>query len=383
MMILSLFCVKVYLMSKKVGVLNFQHSEQNYGALLQAVALQDYIKSLGYDVETIDFRPEPQKNIMQKIRFNVGLFIRLLRLNKIMGLSDYIGNKGAFENFRLHHLQRTKQSYTKFDELKKISSKYQAIVVGSDQVWRPKYTWNRPLEFFLSFVENDCKRISYAASFGVDNWEYDQQLTDKIKQELEKFISISVRESSGVTICKETFNVDATHVLDPTLLCGQQYFNNLINNKYSEKEEDTLVYYILDSSDEIKQSLTKFSKKLGLSATNIFYEQGVIYQKYSEVLIWLNKLRNSKFIVTDSFHCVCFAIIFNKPFVCYANSDRGIARLESLLSKLNLSERIIFKIDDLENEKYSNYIDYKKVNNILSKERIVSQRFIKDSLDKI
>ncbi|HCR4098728.1 TPA: polysaccharide pyruvyl transferase family protein, partial [Providencia rettgeri] len=141
---------------------------------------------------------------------------------------------------------------------------YNAIIVGSDQVWRPKMysNFNSDTEvFFLQALPSRIKKISYAASFGVDHWEFitNSKLNQSIANSLKDFTAISVRENSGITICQDVFHAEATHVLDPTLLSDRDFFDRIINSESPIKSSD-LVYYKLDEDEEFKKSINNISK---------------------------------------------------------------------------------------------------------------------------
>lgn len=371
-------------MKNKIGVLNFQYSDHNYGAVLQAAALENVIREYDCDVEHINFIPLIKKN--RTLKQKIISILEVLKLKnvilKIMHKKVIIKNtvRGSevFELFRDKYIFRTKKYHT-IDDLKEVSSKYDIVIVGSDQVWRPRmYSELSELQiYFLSFASNETKKISYAASFGVDQWEYDKKddVTIYAKDQLEKFDSISVRENTGVEICKTLFNIDATHVLDPTLLIGRTYFDNIINME-DKKENRTISYYKLDLSELFLSGVKHITHMLNIQSVNIYYKKLEDNKyEYYPVNEWLSMIRNSSLIITDSFHCVCFAILFNKNFYCCINKDRGASRLESLLGELDLNDRLITE-DDLTKIKAFEDIDYKKVNPILDAKRSVSRDFL-------
>lgn len=373
---------------EKVGILNYQYSDHNYGAVLQAAALENIIHELGYSPEHIDYAPYNKNSIQYKIKH--GFLGHLIKsaLGK-RKLFNYVTNKSVFEDFRLKWLNRTNEVYLTSQDLNKIKENYSAIVVGSDQVWR----YNMHISsydsyaYFLQFASEKTIKISYAASFGVDYWEKtpDDEITKKISHSLAKFNAISVREDSGVNICRNVFNVNAKHVLDPTLLAGNDFFEKIIeSNNHSDSRNDSLVYYKLDTTDDFKLKMKNISSKLNLETENIYFHERMLSNKYISVSSWLEKIKLSKLVITDSFHCVCFSIIFNKDFICIKNKNRGESRLYSLLNSLGLQDRFI-DLDQLsyyiENNEYK--INYGVVNPILDNLRIESLNFLKNALSNI
>ncbi|MCD9529097.1 polysaccharide pyruvyl transferase family protein [Photobacterium carnosum] len=356
--------------NKKIGILNFQFSNNNYGAVLQAAALQFVIENKGIECEHIDFRPNKYRGVLFYPKMLVKKFLK-----KPIPVIATISGSHVFEDFRLKYLKRTKIFTRESHQLVELSDSYSHVIVGSDQVWRPEYTYLQPAAFFLNFVPSKVKKISYAASFGLDDWTYDEKMTGKIKQLLNKFNYISVREKSGNDICKRVFNVDSTHVLDPTLLVGADFFLDMIKVD-DHKLKNELVYYKLDESDDFMASINEISIKLKLEIENIYHNNG----EFNSVTNWLESIKNSKFIVTDSYHCICFCILFKKNFICSANPSRGLTRITSLLEIFGLEDRLCLNEKELSSERYFKIIDYTKVDKLLLLNREKSEKFLYKSL---
>lgn len=379
-------------MSDKIGLLNFHYSEHNYGAVLQAASLADVISQLGYSVEHIDFIPKKieQKKTIRQLLISVlaALGIKSM-LKHMLGKKVYIKpsvtGQEIFEQFRNTWVSRSPKTYTSTTQLTEVGSAYSAVVVGSDQVWRPNMFVNKQQDvdaYFLNFLPDTVTRISYAASFGVDEWEESQDilLTGRVRTAMQKFNAVSVREQSGIAICRDNFAVNAQHVLDPTLLNGVEFFERVIAQANVKKQSENVVYYKLDVDAEFINAIDTISRILKAPAEDIYYQKENSVYRYIPVADWLAKIRDSKFVVTDSFHCVCLAILFNKEFVCFANKGRGIARLQSLLTSLGIEGRLCEQqllaaiITDREP------INYVSVNNKLTNLRIESMRFLENAL---
>lgn len=313
-------------MIKKIGILNFHYSNYNYGAVLQASALTSVVKDLGYDVEHINFIPLP--SFKKKLKIYSLWILRQLGLRKKAAPNPVVLNSKVFEVFRNEWIKCTSSTYSNIKNLAKTRDQYGAVIVGSDQVWRPEYTGEHALAYFLSFVDSKCLRISYAASFGVDYWKEPKikGLTLTIKEELEKFNSISVREKSGVTLCEDIFKVKAQHVLDPTLLVGKLFFEDIINKSDCRDKIADIVYYKLDLDSDFLDDIRKISEKLNYTDENIYYSYSNGKYYYHSVADWLKNIKDSKLVITDSFHCVCLSILFEKQFIYSANEARGITR---------------------------------------------------------
>lgn len=380
-------------MNKKIGLLNFHYSDHNYGAVLQAAALADVVSRIGYSVEHIDFIPNKmaQKKTLRQLLIAVlaALGVKSL-IKRMLGKKEYIkptvtGGE-VFEIFRDVWVARSQQTYTASQQLNTVGTTYSAVVVGSDQVWRPNMFVNKHQDvdaYFLSFLPDSVTRVSYAASFGVDKWEdtSDTILSDRVRKAMTKFNAISVREQTGVAICRDHFGVTAQHVLDPTLLNGVEFFERVIVKAGVSKQNENVVYYKLDVDTTFIRAIKHIGDILQAPTEDIYYQMSEVGYRFIPVADWLAKIRDSKFVVTDSFHCVCLAILFNKEFICFANKERGLARLQSLLLSLGIEGRLCD-----EQQSLSSFfagcqpINYHNVNTRLAELRIGSLAFLKDAL---
>ncbi|GHV67890.1 hypothetical protein AGMMS49928_05980 [Spirochaetia bacterium] len=253
---------------------------------------------------------------------------------------------------------------------------FDAIVVGGDQVWRIEDTKGVGNNYFLDFISlQDTIKISYSASFGTDRWGGSSEQTAEIKKLLEDFYAVSVREESGVNICSNYFGISAECVLDPTLLLDTAIYKNIIGKTREKPRKETLITYVLDYSDEKKKIVDQIASYKGYSIYSL-YKKGK-YQIYHSVQDFLTGLYNAGFIVTDSYHGMIFAIIFNKPFLVIGNTKRGLARFQSLLGILGLQERMILEYDRHAVEHIiSTDIDYSSVSSLLKQEINQSKNFL-------
>ncbi|MDK9688100.1 polysaccharide pyruvyl transferase family protein [Halomonas sp. LC1] len=313
---------------RKLGILNFQYSNHNYGAVLQAAALEYLLIAKGYDVRHIDYQPLKKKGVKKLL---INLIKRYVPINKNK-------NEEVFEHFRKKFLHRT-EVVTSPSKFSKIATAFDIVIVGSDQVWRPSFSGD-PVGFFLGHVPQGIRRVSYAASFGLDSWEQisDKSLTEYIKGELIKFDKISCREDSGVSICSDVFQIDSVHVLDPLLLVDQSFFDNILNEsklKNSAQKNPKVVFYKLDSSDEFEKDLSIIGDKLKCVPVNL-YSTDKVAREFRPVDDWVSMICDSEVIVTDSYHCVCIGLRFNKKILFCPNDKRGKARLDSLFRQLDV-----------------------------------------------
>ena len=305
-----------------------QHLLNNYGGLLQNFALQQCLKKMGYEVNTIDYLRiinfTPFYRYLLSWTKNL---ILILVPGKHPKFARY-SNKGVrpswANDFVSKWICHTPKCFRYKASL--LDDDTEAIIVGSDQVWRPKYNY-RIEDMFLKFAKNlPIKRIAYAASFGVDNWEYTPKQTKVCSALAKKFDALSVREESGVNLCKEHFGVDATWVLDPTLLLDKGDYCEVCKEVPVAKEK-FLAAYVLDKNESIRVQCECIAAERGLVLK--FFEANS--NATLTVPEWLAMFRDASYVVTDSFHGTVFSIIFGKDFKCMYNKSRGSARFDSLL----------------------------------------------------
>ena len=372
----------------KIAILT-QPLGHNYGGLLQAYALQVHLKKLGHDVETID-RREPLKKTDQ-LKNSLLNLIRLIlgRINSLptVNRQGYVLSK--LTDFRDNFISMSPPILSEREIRDYFEKKeFDAVIVGSDQVWRPCYSPSL-LNFYLDFLDDinsPAKRIAYAASFGVSDWEYSEETTQKCRTLASMFTSISVREKSGIDLCKNKLGVSARLVVDPSLLLDPADYELLITGENIKK--DFVLSYVLDPERE-KQFIAKIiSDTLKMELLYIKPETTIVEVKskdidkcrYTSVEHWLQSFRYAKFVVTDSFHGTVFSILFNKPFIAIGNSSRGMARFESLLSQFNLMERLVKSEDEITDELILEPIDWQEINitrKLLANE---GRLFIKENL---
>jgi len=336
-------------MKKNVAIITIPLGN-NYGAILQNYALQTLIKKNGANPITIDYvipgLPVWKilcswlKSLFYKLRGKKRKFIRLRHEKR----------EKIFSQFISKFIQIT-PCFRNLNEIFKYKD-FSVCIVGSDQVWRPTYNYHIQ-DMFLDFCKKktNLRRIAYAASFGVDNWEYTPKQTAICSSLAKKFDFISIREESGVDFCKKYFNVDATWVLDPTLLLKKEDYN-VICSEISVVEKKFLFAYVLDLNESIRSLCESIATKRGL----VLKICSAGAKSTLTVPEWLAMIRDASYVVTDSFHGTAFSIIFEKEFKCIYNKNRGTARFETLMNLYNSG-----KIDEM---------------------RIFSQNWLEKALDK-
>lgn len=358
----------------------------NYGGIIQAYALQTVLKNMGHEV-----------SILNKEVYNLpGLKKATVNLKRLIKNILLIGDEELFEEEKKRReyllIRNNIQQFidSKLDNLlntidyRKVPNNFDAIVVGSDQVWNNKY-FNPIKHAYLKFAEKwNIKRISFAASFGTADFSYTERQKNNCKKLAQKFDFISVREKSGVDICEKHLNVKATHVLDPTMLLSVSDYISIINSCKKEDEiiDGELFAYVLDYSDKIESIICKVCEKLNYQvyyASTDRRDVGLEKRKTVKMGTWLNYFYNAEMIIADSFHACVFSIIFKKPFFVILNNI-GNERIISLLNMFNLENRIIDNIHSINDEALNGKIDWDKVNSVLRINKETSLSFLKNAL---
>ena len=359
-------------MKKKIGVLTLP-LHKNYGGLLQAYALLVCLKKLDY--ETVLLNRKPNSSIIKNFLRSIVYFkrernIKQAEKNTRYFIEKYINPKTEILN-----------SNNKINNIVAKLNLY-GIVVGSDQVWRNGYSNGFYLNYFFDFIQdNSIKKVSYAASFGEDQWKESKELTNNVTKLLQDFDKVSVREKSSLKLCKENFNVDSEQHLDPTLLLTPDEYKTLFNEEKEPISKGDVLVYMLDINDDRQKTIGYVSEYLKGKAFSV-NSKGISgnenHEKvYPTVTSWLRGFYDAKFVVTDSFHGTIFSILFNKPFVAYGNVDRGLSRFISVLKMFGLENRLILKYDDLDDEMLTKKIDWKNINDKLKVHRERSFDYLK------
>ena len=354
----------------KIGILT-QHFLLNYGGIIQNFALQQVLLKLGHEPLTFE-----HDTCYGRTRWLLRTVKQILRTRSFNHLPVYpvykgrIGNKN-FIKFVLKHIK----SVPVRDFVSSLMAKYgiEAYIVGSDQVWRPAFNLGPRLgNMFLDFADDKVKKLSYAASFGCKEWEYTQKQEQMCSRLAKRFDAISVREASGIELCKQHFGVDVTLVLDPTLLLTKEDYEKVCAD-IPIKDKHVFVYSLV-VSDKVLAVASSISNETGLIV--VVKQAGGKVKKEDTIEDWFAEFRDADYVVTDSFHGMVFSIIFNKPFYIVMNPSGGNDRYISLLSQLGLTDRIV-KDNQISNMEP---INWNMVNQNLMALRQSSLNFLKSNL---
>ena len=372
-------------MTKKKVELVTLHRVKNYGSVLQAYATQEIVKSLGYDIEIINYYPERYTKVgMLKRVKNQNKYLKksmiLRTIARLFILPSYIVRFKTFDNFVKKYLNVTDKVYKTIDDVNDNIPYGDIYMTGSDQVWN--YGWNGMYDrvLFLDFKNiNEKLKIAYAASFGkskLDDFEI-----DTTRDLLKKYDFISLREQSGVNICNDLGIKNTINVLDPTLLLNSDDWNKISSNKFDN--EKYILVYNLNRNNKIDNYAKNLSQKTGLKIKYLsyqlhdFYKEGKMYCN-PKVEDFLGLIKNATYIISDSFHATAFSLNFNKQFVIIYPGKYS-TRLQNILKLLGLEDRVAKDENDLDIVKHD--IDYKNVNKLLNEERKKSIEWLKEKLN--
>lgn len=352
----------------RIGTLTF-HKVNNFGAVLQAYALQTYITRLGYDSEIIDYIPiKVSKSSKETIAKKVLRYLHNPKKQIYLRLT----NK-RFSLFRKHNLRISTTSYLGDNDIESNPPLYDVYIVGSDQVWNTELS-NNSKGFYLHFVK-EGKKLSYAASFGK---EYiNDRESNYINKYLRTFDSISVREKHHADLLHGIFNIDVEVTLDPVFLIDKSEWQK-IEKPVKRIPKKYILVYMLQYSEELLECAYKKAKELNCDIVYISLTKERINGRVlcgigpSEFLYVLS---GATYICTNSFHGTAFSIIYNKDFSVVRHTSRN-TRIDNILEILGLKERYY----DIQDYKMLNSIDYELVNQRLGIVIQKSQKYLQDTL---
>lgn len=343
----------------KVGVLTF-HRAYNYGAVLQAYALQKKLGEIGVQCEVIDYLSREKRAQTKLFSYNKKLSIKG-NLSKFIKDFYRVEKNAAFDRFMAEEMHISSNSYSKFEELVQMdkNAPYDVYIVGSDQVWNYKNTMSDPA-FLLSFVSEDMKKCSYAASFG--SADLDKELYALYKTELGKFRVLTVREESAITKFDFLEEKNAKVVLDPTLLLSKETYMKIANPRILEKKY-VFVYTIAEERN-LRKIAADYCRANGLVLVDC--KKSGVFFKNSSPRDFLSFIQHAESVFTNSFHGTAFSIVLEKPFYTEVHTRTSLNnRSNDLLNKLDLSDR------DIDSDSFSleKLIDYSEVNQKLKEMR--------------
>lgn len=337
---------------------------QNYGALLQAQALTDYVQTLGHECCLLN-NWEFDARWFKPRKYIQDIVVSVLQVRQ--GRERIVRYKSYCEQF-LHFSEKIHDD----QELQQINSKYDCFITGSDQVWSCIQGADRV--FFLGFAESGKRTISYAPSFGSDS--IPEQYKKTVTNYLKRIRFISVREKSGAKIVKTLIGSTPPIVIDPVFLKSVDEWKNMAAEP-AVKVPFAFVYST-QKSDRLNQAVKAFEKKKNIKIISTHAIPGVHCTVRKDIgpLEFLGYILNAEYVISTSFHATAFSIIFEKNFCVVPHSQTG-ARVTDLLEDANLAE-CIWQEKDYQYPK----IDYRDAGVNALQDRIdFSKQFLMDCLE--
>lgn len=379
---------------KRIGIITIVEVN-NYGAELQAFALQKKLELLGYDAELIDYpfyknkkhvrtkSSKPWKALNLKARLKEFLYPYLVRAKNLADYKSASKRSEKYKQFHLKHTRFSEKCYATVDSLYCADLPYDVCIIGSDQVWNPRSNTNLD-PYFLTFAGDAIKRISYASSFGVSAIPAD--LKEHYAERLQGLHQISVREAPAVDLVRELSGRKALHVLDPTLLLSEREWINYLEEP--ALSEPYILIYALSATDYIMRMASHLKKLTGYKIVRIAKDassrnvhdniHNVTDAGPSEYLGWFHR---AAMIITDSFHGTAFSVNFNRPFFTIVPTHKtNNSRQQSLLGLLHLQNRIIPE-DRIFPSATDIPVDFQQANFLLKKEKEASVNYLRNAIE--
>lgn len=390
---------------RKIGGVVIMHpNHNNYGTALQGLATIKVIQSLGYPFRIIRYNKQRSfGNILKTLPgyLRSGVFDVLkkqFQIKKMCALhADYVQNvkmrTDKCNAFKRKYFEPLCDYYTGWDALKEGSKNYDVIFVGSDQVWSPLSLY---AGFYnLMFVDASVPKFSYSSSFGQSYIMNHQK--KKVAEFLNKMDAIGVREVRGADIVKELTGRNATVVVDPTLLLSKSEWNDIIRDSQINIEKPYILCYMLGPRKDNREAVTKLGKMLGLEVLTFnhmdWYEPadenfGDINNYTCDCLDFVKLLSNAEYVVTDSFHCSVFSILFHKRFLTFyrlnpSDKKSSHSRIESLLGLMGIENHAVKDIGNVKAlyDTIRTEIDWNHVDENLDKLKKSSMDFLIKSIE--
>lgn len=367
------------------------YNAQNYGAALQAFALQTTIEKLGYKAEHVRFTDKlystpnlsTAKKIMAVYKLANGHIYKYLKTRKINQTTTKM-----FVDFRNNMLNTSREAYYSVKDLSEANTIYDCFVCGSDMIWSD-IGQDRDA-YFLSFAD-EYKRVSYAPSItGTKNYNSDQ--INYVKERLNGIKYLSAREQSGVEFIKAITGRDAFWAVDPTLLLNKEEWKTALNLKVNFVGKKYLLVYMFQGSECVNKQIHEFAKRHDLEIRYIPMTVSESFRNYKNGIEssygpseFVDMFMNASFVVTNSFHGLLFSLICNIPFALIHRGEENEwkdheARMNSILDLVGLNDHYLYETDEFTDELLK--IDYETVNGEIQEQRERSKNYLYNSIQE-
>lgn len=359
----------------KVGIVTY-HFANNFGAALQTYALAEAIKKqTGNEVEIVDYR-----HWFIRMTDNLRHFPISPNLKEIFsGLKTFSQRKRRKEKFNQFYREYyiLSSTYNNYKSLKKNLPDCDFFICGSDQIWNPIVTLGVAPAYYLDFVNDNRKKISYAASIGVDN------VREKYKKQMIEYINrldaVSIREQSGIDLVSKYVEKEICLAIDPVFLLEETHYDKMAPEPIVH--EEYILVYIMQNNDTVYEYVKKVKELLAIPVIAISrygYKHSCVDKLYVDVgpKEFVNLFKYARFCCTNSFHGLAFSIIFKKNFFLIP-SNRFNTRMKNLLTVLELEPPVEINEKTVSDAFYDTEI----VHNCILKERKKAYEYLEKHLN--
>lgn len=361
------------------------HNVYNHGALLQAWALATYLQSEGFHTSIIDYQPDYLRGhydlVLRNSKFDHPIIKQLYLLAKIPSWLRSLKRKKSFDTFFDRYIRPLLESvlYLNYDVLKSNPPEADVYIAGSDQIWNTRFNNGKDPAFYLDFGGDETRRISYAASFATE--KLIGGVEEFVKEKLEKFDAISVRENSGLQILN-SLHLCGTQVLDPVFLLDAEAWLSHIGNTLDKLPDHPyiLVYDTL-KTDDLSRLVSRLKILTKMKAYTINSEHtDVADSRYKNIGPdgFLHLIANASMVISNSFHATAFSIIFKRDFFVVDRPDGLNRRMKDLLDMLQLGDRYVNS--NVSDAVLTSSIKYNETQEFLNSRIEDSKRWLKQSL---
>lgn len=368
----------------KIGVVTFWQSKDNYGQHLQSFALQTYLKKMGHEPFLIRYKENPQqsahfqlKNICKYVTKMPTYIKFILNQRKEKQNAVVWQQQGGQEQRNLHGFLADNVMLTSImteQELLANPPQADAYICGSDQIWAG------PAPYYLSFAPDDAKKIAYAPSLGgLTHFksEYEAMMIRLMK----RLDFIGMREQSGVEVCHRLGFKEAVKVVDPTLLLRKEDYDKIKCNV--KKDKPYAFWGLLGNPTTCSiASVMEFVKKRDLDYVYVPSQNRMdnFEKLFATMGEWIGYLSNADVVITNSFHCTVFSLIYHRPFITLKLNngyERMNTRVEELLLLSKLDSQFID--DDINLANICN-LDFSEFDSYRESEEKRSRNYLKTHL---
>ena len=364
----------------RAGILTF-HKADNYGAVLQAYALTEWLRQNGVEPEIVDYRSRVydkyelfRKKLYRKAPYMLG--VDLLKYCKKKKRSR------AFQAFRNVYLPVSERSYAKADEIKEDQERYDYYICGSDQVWNPSITRGIDPVYFLDFVLDEKKKIAYAPSVALS------RLTEfeiaRMIGYMSTFSALSIREQETIDLMQPYCPKPIVQVCDPVFLLKPESYDSLCSDCHA-KERFVFLYVVGKASNytNVISYAERFAQEKHIKLFFLIDGDKTLYRIKGKNVYgcspqdFLSLIRNADCVISNSFHATAFSILFSKQFYTFLKDATG-SRMVNLLHAFQLEDRIIN--NECFEGKRQQIIDYSQIDRCLGQFRRDSVSYLRHAL---